>query len=181
MSEAFLRCWWWLESTLPTFTNRGTDAALRRCFSQSEDVRCKTRALRASHVLPCRPRPPSGAPGPRRDSATAPGLCWNLEWHQCCGRGPPPPPRRPSLSRGSWQVRGSCRPPGSWYPGINAFERLGFDPRPWTGRGGADERPQEVTDHHLVIKRPVLQHIRPEVKCNKETFIGWYLMFENAS
>lgn len=110
-------------------THRGTAAALCRCcFSERKGARCRTGATRA----PAASRSPPGClcslcgvRGPWRDLARGPALCWNPGWHRCCGRGLPL--QRPHLYpvRGNCWARGSCRPPCSWYPAINAFERLG--------------------------------------------------------
>lgn len=110
-------------------THRGTAAALCRCcFSERKGARCRTGATRA----PAASRSPPGClcslcgvRGSWRDLARGPALCWNPGWHRCCGRGLPL--QRPHLYpvRGNCWARDSCRPPCSWYPAINAFERLG--------------------------------------------------------
>lgn len=121
-------------------THRGTAAAaLSHCFSEMWGVHCTSGATRApavSRPLPGHLCPFCVAAGPQQGWAGAPGLYWNLEWHQYCGRAPPQ--RCPHLCpfRGSGWVRGSCRPPCSWYPVINASERLG------AGRETEESRPR---------------------------------------
>ncbi len=140
-----------METSIPSissWTHRGTAAALCCRSSELKGARCRsgvTRAPAASQALPGHLCPLYGVVGPRQGWAGDPGLCWNLEWHQCCGRGPPQRCPRLSPFRGSCWVRGSCRPPCSWYPVINAFERLGTAIR---GKGfkwetkGSSSRPE---------------------------------------
>lgn len=112
----------------PWRTHRGTaPPGLCRCFSKKEGGHCRMRVMgapAASQAPTERLCPVYEVPGPQQERAGGPGLCWSPEWHRCCGRGRLQ--RCPHLSpvRGSCWVRGSCHPPCSWYPVINAFERL---------------------------------------------------------
>ncbi len=113
--------------TISSLTHRGT-AALCCRSSERKGARCRsgvTRDPAASQVLPGCLSPLYGVVGPQQGWAGGPGLYWSLGWHQCCGRGPPQPCPHLSPFRGSCWVRGSCRPPCSWFPVINASERLG--------------------------------------------------------
>lgn len=157
-----------MEISIPSIsssTHRGT-AALCCRFWARKGARCRsgvTRAPAASQALPSRLCPLCGIVGPQRGWAGGPGLYWNLEWHQCCGRGPPQ--RCPHLSpfHGSCWVRGSCRPPCSWYPVINAFERLGPAIRGkgfrWRTKRGSST--SEITSLPLVTLCPSLHPSKP--------------------
>lgn len=120
-----------LETSGPT--HHGTAAAAAAapccCSSARKGARCRLgvrRAPAASLAPPGRLLCPLyGVAGPRQGWAGGPGLYWNLEWHQCCGRAPLQRCPHLSPSRGSCWARGSCRPPCSWYPVINASERPG--------------------------------------------------------
>lgn len=121
-----------METSIPiisSLTHRGIAAAALRCrSSERKGARCRsgvTRAPAASQALLGHLCPLYEVAGLQQGWAGGPGLYWNLGWHQCCGRGPPQPCPHLSPFRGSCWVRGSCHPPCSWYPVINAFERVG--------------------------------------------------------
>lgn len=121
-----------MEISIPSIscsTHHGTAAAALCCrFSARKGARCRSgvkRAPAASQALPGHRCPLYGVVGHQQDWAGGPGLYWNLKWHQYCGRAPLQRCPHLSPSRGSCWVRGSCRPPCSWYPVINASERLG--------------------------------------------------------
>lgn len=89
---------------------------------------CRRSETRAPAASPPRPDPRCTlceVPRLQQDWAGGRGLYWNLEWHQCCGRVPQPQCPHSSPVHGSCLARGSCRPPCSWYPVINAFRRPG--------------------------------------------------------